>query len=70
MIYTCELFFFDYIVLESVYLFLHIGEPSIAISKTSLQRSVGGKLRDSNCNVLCGDISDMCYVLSVTVCVH
>ena len=70
MIYTCKLFFFDYIVLESVYLFLHIGKQSIAISKMSLQHSVGGKSRDSNCSVLCGDISDVCYVLSVTVCVH
>ena len=32
----CKLFFFDYIILESVLLFLNIGEPSIATSKMSL----------------------------------
>ena len=56
--------------LEPVFLFLHIGEPSIATSKMSLQWSVVGKLHHSNCNVWCGDINDVCYVLSVTVCVH
>ena len=49
---------------------LHIGETTTAISKWSIQRSVGGKLRHYNCHVLCGDISDVCYVASVTVCVH
>ena len=65
IILTCKLFLFDFIVLESV---LYIGEPFIASSKMSLQRSVACKLHHSNCNVWCGDISDVCYVLSVTVC--
>ena len=50
--------------LSTVLVFTH-WRTSIAISKMSLQRSVGGKLRDSNCNVLCGDINDVCFVLSV-----
>ena len=68
----CKLFFFDYVILESVLLFLHIGEPSNATSKMSIQRSAVGKLRlrHSNCNVRCDDISDVWYVLSVPVCVH
>ena len=43
-----NIFFFDFIVLESV---LYIGEPFIASSKMSLQRSVACKLCHSNCNV-------------------
>ena len=50
--------------------FYTLANHSIATSKMSLQRSVVCKLRHSNCNVWCGDISDVCYVLSVTVCVR
>ena len=69
-VYVCKCFFFDYmyIILESVFLFLHIGKPSVAISKMSLLRSVVVKLHDSNCNVLCGSISDVWCIVSVTVC--
>ena len=70
IIATCKCYFFDWIIFEPVFLFLHIGEPCIATSKMSLQWSVVFKLHHSNCNVWCGDINDVCYVLSVTVCVH
>ena len=70
IIVTCKRYFFDLIIFEPVFFVLHIGEPSIATSKMSLQWSVVGKLHHSNCNVWCGDINDVCYVLSVTVCVH
>ena len=51
-------------------LFSILTRPFFATSKLSLQRSVACKLHHSDCNVWCGDISYVCYVLSVTVCVH
>ena len=57
IILTCKLFFFDFIVLESV---LYIGEPFIASSKMSLQRSVG--------SVSCVIPTVMCDVVILVMC--
>ena len=62
-------FFCHYITMDSLLLFLHIGETSIATSKMSLQPCVGGKSHLSNCHVRCGGLV-MCCLRILTKCVY